>query len=122
MTLNWFWRSPHIRRLPSGDYTHVHGCWCPREGTQRDKKRRNRSKCPQCGAVIFSVKMPNKGWAHFEGGKGLSRVKHPCFHRGEGYSQCRDDQTGDLFDQERAPVRNAFDHRDTISATEHSSL
>jgi len=41
--------------------------------------------------------MPNNGWGHFEGGKGLSRVKHPCFGVGTGLSQKRDEETLDLF-------------------------
>ena len=41
--------------------------------------------------------MPNGGWGHFEGGKGLSRVKHPCFTQGDGLSG-RDTETPDLFD------------------------
>jgi len=41
--------------------------------------------------------MPNGGWAHFEGAKGLTRVKHPCLNIGEGLSKKRDNQTPDLF-------------------------
>lgn len=41
--------------------------------------------------------MPNGGWAHFETGKGLSRIKHPCLHLGEGLSRTRDNNTPDLF-------------------------
>jgi hypothetical protein len=43
--------------------------------------------------------MKRGGWAHFESAKGLGRVKHPCFHRGEGLSRRRDSQTPDLFDE-----------------------
>jgi hypothetical protein len=50
-----------------------------------------------CGAQILKVPMPNKGWGHFEGSKGLSRVKHPCFAVGDGLSQRRDNETLDLF-------------------------
>jgi hypothetical protein len=56
-----------------------------------------RHPCPYCGASITSVNMPGGGWAHFEGAKGLRRVKHPCLHIGEGLSNKRDDQTADLF-------------------------
>jgi hypothetical protein len=42
--------------------------------------------------------MKGGGWAHFEGAKGLGRVKHPCFHRGEGLGRRRDNETLDLFD------------------------
>lgn len=42
--------------------------------------------------------MPRGGWAHFEGGKGLTRIKHPCLHLGEGLSGRRDEKTPDLFE------------------------
>lgn len=42
--------------------------------------------------------MPNGGMVHFEGAPGLSRIKHPCLHRGEGMSKSRDDSTLDLFE------------------------
>jgi hypothetical protein len=41
--------------------------------------------------------MKRGGWAHFEGGKGLGHVKHPCFNRGEGLGRRRDNETPDLF-------------------------
>lgn len=41
--------------------------------------------------------MPNQGWAHFEGGEGLSRVRHPCFNVGGELSRKRDDDVMDLF-------------------------
>jgi len=37
------------------------------------------------------------GWAHFEGGEGLTRIKHPCLHLGEGLSRRRGEDTPDLF-------------------------
>jgi len=43
--------------------------------------------------------MPNGGWGHFEGGKGLGRVKHPCMDRGSGLSKKRDEQTMDMFEE-----------------------
>lgn len=43
--------------------------------------------------------MPNGGWAHFEGAKGLARIKHPCLHRGEHLNRFRDDKTLDLFNE-----------------------
>jgi hypothetical protein len=50
--------------------------------------------------------MKRGGWAHFEGAKGLGRVKHPCFYRGEGLSRLRDDNTPDLFDEPARPDEN----------------
>ena len=41
--------------------------------------------------------MPKGGWVHFEGGKGLTRIKHPCLHLGEGLGKRRDEDTPDLF-------------------------
>ncbi len=37
-------------------------------------------------------------WAHFESAKGLTRIKHPCLHIGEGLSQRRDRDTLELFE------------------------
>lgn len=42
--------------------------------------------------------MKRGGWAHFEGAKGLGRIKHACLHRGEGLSRRRDKDTPDLFE------------------------
>jgi len=49
--------------------------------------------------MVVSVRMRQGGWAHFEGAKGLGRVKHPCLHRGEGLSARRDTETLDLFEK-----------------------
>ena len=54
--------------------------------------------CPVCRALIVSVGMPKGGWVHFEGGEGLTRIKHPCLHLGEGLSRRRDGTTPDLFE------------------------
>ncbi|WP_157063700.1 hypothetical protein [Phaeobacter sp. 11ANDIMAR09] len=64
----------------------------------KGKKAAFRHACPECGAQIVSVKMKNNGWAHFEGGKGLGKIKHPCFDRGKGLSKRRDENTPDLFE------------------------
>jgi hypothetical protein len=42
--------------------------------------------------------MPNGGWGHFEGKRGLGGVKHPCFTRGDRLSKKRDENTPDMFD------------------------
>lgn len=55
--------------------------------------------CPYCGTAIISVNMRNGGWAHFEGAIGLTRIKHPCLHRGEHLGKSRDETTPDLFTQ-----------------------
>ncbi|GKY87393.1 hypothetical protein STA1M1_12620 [Sinisalibacter aestuarii] len=78
---------------------HVRETWVflQTPGHSKDAYRR---RCPVCGAPVINVRMPNGGWAHFEGAKGLSRIKHPCLHIGEGLSRRRDDNTPDLFEQE----------------------
>lgn len=58
-----------------------------------------------CGAALIRVIMPNGGRAHFEGANGLTWVKHPCLHLGEGLSRKRDDDTPDLFAEQLAPNR-----------------
>ncbi len=100
MPNNWFRRKEHSRRLASGKLVFVSACWVPCEMSSSDKTHRRTRFCPQCGAVISTVRMPNRGWAHFETGKGLSRIKHPCLHRGEGLSRRRDNDTPDLFDED----------------------
>lgn len=42
--------------------------------------------------------MPKGGWAHFEGARGLERIKHACFNRGKGLSRKRDKDTVDMFE------------------------
>ncbi|SHF00835.1 hypothetical protein SAMN05444279_1145 [Ruegeria intermedia] len=96
MAEDWFRRRAHRRRLPGGRETHVRETWVPRH-PEADRKKSFRSRCPRCGAAIVSVPMPNGGRVHFEGGKGLGRIKHPCLHVGEGLSRRRADDTDDLF-------------------------
>ena len=69
----------------------------PRDPGSERLKSSYRHPCPRCGTDIISVRMPNSGWAHFEGRNGLSRVKHPCLHLGEGMGSQGDDKTPDLF-------------------------
>ncbi len=97
MGVRWIRRRSHDRQLASGKTTRVRETWIPCAlGT--DKKRGSyKHECPRCQALIISVNMPNKGWAHFEGTKGLTRIKHRCFTMGEGLSRKRDEETPDLF-------------------------
>ena len=97
MEPHWIKRRAHIRHVSKGRSVPVHESWI-RYSPAKQPQERSQQKCPYCGAKITTVPMPNGGWAHFEGGKGLKRVKHPCFHLGEGLSIKRDDQTPDLFD------------------------
>lgn len=48
---------------------------------------------------MISMRPKHGGWVHFEGAKGLGRIKHPCFHRGEGLSRRRDNDMPDLFEK-----------------------
>jgi hypothetical protein len=97
MTGRWVKRRSHDRQLPSGRTAWVRECWLFFDQQQK-KSRRYGQPCPVCGAKIVSVHMPNGGWAHFESAKGLTRIKHPCLHIGEGLSQRRDRDTLDLFE------------------------
>lgn len=93
-----FRRRAHARRLKSGVMSHVSECWPELRGRKPKQKQQTKlSRCQICGAQILKVPMPNNGWGHFEGGAGLSRVKHPCYDVGDGLSQKRDDETLDLF-------------------------
>ncbi len=99
MPYQWIKRKSHFRRLKSGRSVIIAESWILRDiNEQAQKKQAYGHSCPKCGARILSVHMPKGGWAHFEGGEGLSRVKHPCLHLGEGLSKKRDLETHDLFD------------------------
>ena len=101
MSYQWTKRKSHFRRLKSGCTVRVAESWILRDiNEQVEKKQAFVHGCPKCGARILSVHMPNGGWAHFESGEGLSRVKHPCLHLGEGLGKKRDLETDDLFDDD----------------------
>jgi hypothetical protein len=91
-------RRAHPRRLRSGRTTLVRETWVVSDEHGRGRANAYRHPCPRCGVVIISVHMKRGGWAHFEGGKGLGRVKHPCLHLGEGLSRRRDTETLELFE------------------------
>ena len=94
----WIHRRPHQRRSKSGGTTFVRQTWELRLERSKRRSQAYRHTCPDCGTAVVSVHMKSGGWAHFEGAKGLGRVKHPCLHRGEGLSRRRDSETPDLFD------------------------
>ena len=98
MRSHWIRRRSHGRRSKSGGTTFVRETWELRPERSKRRAQTYRHPCPDCGAVVISVHMKRGGWAHFEGAKGLGRVKHPCFHRGEGLGRRRDNETPDLFD------------------------
>ncbi|SEP36955.1 hypothetical protein SAMN05444123_11844 [Rhodopseudomonas pseudopalustris] len=93
----WVKRRAHPRRLESGRVTFVCENWAYYERNQGPKRNSYKHPCPKCGARVLSVHMPNGGWAHFEGEPGMTRIKHPCLHRGEGLCRVRDTLTLDLF-------------------------
>lgn len=97
MVTRWVRRRAHSRRLGSGRITRVRENWAFQADVEERKNNAYYHPCPDCGARIISVHMPNGGWAHFEGGKGLARIKHPCMHRGVGGRSRYDDLTPDLF-------------------------
>lgn len=98
MNDRWYYRKAHGRRLRTGQTVSVRGSWALRGDQARSKTSSFRLACPICGAPIVSVGMPKGGWVHFEGVKGLTRIKHPCLHLGEGLSGRRDEATPDLFE------------------------
>jgi hypothetical protein len=87
----------------SGGTTFVSATWELRPERSKRRAQTYRHSCPHCRAAVISVRMKRGGWAHFEGAKGLGRVKHPCFHRGEGLGRRRDNETPDLFDKLASP-------------------
>ena len=100
VTLKWIFRKAHQRRTKSGKYVRVCECYVPRSVAEKStSKVAYKSACPECGAGIVSVQMPNGGWGHFEGKQGLGDVKHPCFNRGDRLPKKRDEITPDLFDE-----------------------
>jgi hypothetical protein len=100
MKPHWIRRRSHSRHFPNGRSTYVRECWVLYSYVANQRHGSYHQECPYCGAKIISVNMPRGGWAHFEGARGLTRVKHPCLHVGEGLSRRRDDQTPDLFAHE----------------------
>lgn len=98
MVPRWFRRRAHSRRLPNGGTTDVRESWVLLSSSNAKRQRSFRHQCPICGADVVTVRMPNGGSAHFEGAKGLYRIKHPCLHVGEGLSRVRDTNTLDLFE------------------------
>lgn len=99
MQSRWTTRRGHIRHLPNGGTTYVRECCVFQPPKTDEQRKRYTHGCPHCGAQIISRSMPNGGWAHFEGGKGLSKIKHPCLHRDMGGKINKDDRTLDLFEQ-----------------------
>jgi hypothetical protein len=94
---DWHRRRGYKRRQ-NGRTVHVRGYWVFVEHASESRESSYRHFCPRCQAAIVSVHMPNGGWAHFEGAKGLGRVKHPCFTIGDRLSRRPDEETGDLFE------------------------
>lgn len=109
MSGDWIRRRSHKRRLKSGRSTIVRETWELRPQSRKKRSQSYRHACPDCGAAVVSVRMKRGGWAHFEGAKGLGRVKHACFHRGERLSRRRDNETLDLFDDFERPEKNKED-------------
>lgn len=94
-------RKAHERTLRSGRVIAVGATWVSKR--QSDKVASYQHKCFDCGATVVSVRMKRGGWVHFEGGEGLTSIKHPCFHRGEGLGKRRDADTTDLFEDAVEP-------------------
>lgn len=93
-------RHSHPRQKKRGGSSTVRDHWVLQELGVTDRKSSYRHPCPTCGSEIISVRMPNGGWAHLEGQRKLSKIKHPCLHIGERLGRATDDLTQDLFDKE----------------------
>lgn len=98
MALSLVHRKEYSRRSPSGRMIIVSAHWAIYERDSKKEKRSYQHDCPECGAAIISVSMPNRGWAHFEAKKGITRVKHPCLHRGENIQKGNIKDIEDLFE------------------------
>ncbi len=94
----WHFRKAHARRLATGRTISVCGGWVLQGERVSGDGTSFKRACPACGALIVSVGMPKGGWVHFEGGEGLTRIKHHCLHLGEGLGRRRDGTTPDLFE------------------------
>lgn len=95
MTDRNVFRRAHSRRIGSGRIVEVGSSWAFIPDT---KKRAFNRRCPECGALINTMRNPKGGYAHFEAAIGLRNVKHPCLHRGENLSKKRDMDTIDMFE------------------------
>lgn len=98
MTEQWHYRKAHSRRKLTGGTASVRGGWVFRGKSGSKGVTAPGRSCPVCGSPVVSAKMPNGRVVHFEGRKGLARVKHPCLHLGEGLGKRRDKDTPDLFE------------------------
>lgn len=96
MEAQWIKRRAHWRRLSTGALVYVRESWIPNLRPHPGKKQPHLRACPYCGARILTVAMPNGGWGHFEGGAGLTKIKHPCFDRRKVTSVHEDQGTLDL--------------------------
>lgn len=90
-------RKAHVRHYRSGKIGYVCACVVTHDVGLNEPGKRWSTSCPHCGARIVTVKMPNGGWVRYEAERGMSRIKHACFNRGEGISKSRDGETIDLF-------------------------
>ncbi|AJD43361.1 hypothetical protein RGR602_PA00014 (plasmid) [Rhizobium gallicum bv. gallicum R602sp] len=97
-----FTRKAHPRRLPSGRVTPVREALIRYQAADASEKTSYFHPCRKCGATILTRRLPNGGWAHFEGKDGLGRVKHPCQTLGAGLSRRRDPFTLELFTDQPA--------------------
>jgi anaerobic selenocysteine-containing dehydrogenase len=100
----------HLRRaytaIRAGKPVEVSACWVYRDPKAPKTHDPTPTSCPVCGAQVSVRVMSRGGRVVFEAGKGLSRLKHPCFHLGEGMSRRRPGDMGDLFDGPHVAGRN----------------
>lgn len=100
MEARWIKRRAHSRHLHACGLVFVRESWVLTFREAPSKSRAYLGPCPNCGAGILSVNMPDGGWAHFEGAKGLAKVKHPCFDSRRAAVKRGDDGNLDLFEDQ----------------------
>lgn len=98
MGVPFIFRRAHPRRLRCGRIVDISQAFFPSKVNSSKKNSSYRHPCPECGSQIISVAMTKGGYAHFEGGVGLGRIKHPCLHIGERIGTRRDSRTYDMFE------------------------
>ncbi len=90
-------RRAHTRRYRNGKLGFVCASVVTNSEGSNEPGKRWATTCPRCGARIIIVRMPNGGWARYEAGRGMSRIKHACFDRGVGFSKGSENDTLPLF-------------------------
>lgn len=90
-------RKAHLRTTKRGKIVSVRQTYIDLILGKKPQKKKRSYQCPDCGALVTTSQMPNRGWVTFEAAQGLAKIKHPCMHRGVGLPTGRDIDTLELF-------------------------